>query len=133
NMNNFLQRFVQQQAALDFQLFLIGGKNDNNISFSSAITSNPKAEHISKGIDSHNALAVARDFLSGSLKGNKLSIRSDATKELIFITDDNAENKLDESPAGINQAIFQALIAFRSDKIHIHGIVGTKEGKGIAE
>ncbi len=129
---DFLGRFINSQTNVDWQLFLIVGKNDNDIQFPVGVTTHPKVEHLDpntdhpnylRGVDSHNGLGIGLDFLSGYFDPKKISLRPDAVKEMVFVTDDDANTS---DPRGVVAATFDRYLKDHPPigQVIVNGILG---------
>lgn len=82
NMARFIGKFTADAANLDYQIFMIG----EDFRFPSASN---RIRQIPLEVDSNNALAVLDDVLQN---GSAHGIRSDSLKQIVVVTDDNAED-----------------------------------------
>ncbi len=137
SMAAFTNGFVMRNAALDFQIFMVG----ENFTFPSIANENRLAL-VNQRVESFNALTILRNFLVGNYVANIFTsgatreasprrLRSNARTEVVIVSDDNAKRKT--SGSAINADEFLAAISGMTtgvgSDLHINGIVGQRLGQ----
>lgn len=84
NMAQFINQFQRTAASLDYQIFMIG----DDFNFPAA---GGRINLVQQEVDSNNALAILVDFFQGSLGGSS-AVRPNTIKQIVVITDDDAED-----------------------------------------
>lgn len=109
NLGEFLTQLKADERSKFTQVMVLAGKANLTFTPPAALDSEPNFDFQGAGhkVDSWNGLAVARDFLNGTIAPNKLSPRAEAPKHLVFVTDDNAKTGNSVSPASIVEATFR--------------------------
>ena len=113
-------RFVSTAQNVDYQIFMVGDR----FNFPQNVPQN-KFAMVNMHVDSHDALKISAQVLSGSFSAN-LRLRPEANKELVIITDDEAYE--------VDANAFKQLIApirAQLGKLHVHGIIGLRQQGGI--
>jgi hypothetical protein len=119
NLAGFMGKLSDPALGLDYQVIVIG------TDFVFPQTAQGKVEFLQQKVDSHDALAVLQTFLMSPPQG-AISLRSDAAKEVIVVTDDNASMAPRDFEAWANQQ------AAHIGKVRINGFVGTDESRQAA-
>jgi hypothetical protein len=93
NLIKFMEDMAKDEKTEKMQLFVLAGKKKHLLQPPAAVAANKNVTFDNSGhiVDSHNAMAIAQQFLSKTLVLPKLTLRPKAAKHLIFITDDQAE------------------------------------------
>lgn len=127
SIDAFLSKLEKDERTKDVQLFILAGRDDHAFNPPSAIAGSKRFtfEGANHAVASHNALAVAKNFLSGTITAPRLKLRSKSIKHLVFVTDDEAGNESDKNPPGIPEATFRSYLeaSRKDDEIRVHAIV----------
>jgi hypothetical protein len=135
NFADFLRQFIVEQQQIDFQLFIISGAGDGGeFTLPADVLTDPRVVHIDPltdhpqgyaGVDSHNGLGMAWDFMSGvfPVPAKPLSLRPEAVTEWVFLTDDDAN---DSELNGLLATTFEqnVLGLATAGEMHINGFLG---------
>lgn len=120
NMPVFLRALASEFRAVDFQIMMIGKD------FVFPGSDGYRGEVIEQQVDSYDALTVLQDFLvSPNLRS--MSLRVDAIKDVIIVSDDNARTNPREFEAWARENVATV------GRVRINGIVGTDESRQTVE
>jgi hypothetical protein len=124
NLVKFMDTLANDPKTEKIQLFVLAGETNNKLNPPAAVAANANFtfdNSKNKGVNSHNALGVARDFLSLTYVLPKLALRPEAAKQFVFISDDEAKNK----SGGITGAEFKTYLQTNhaEQSVNIHSIV----------
>ena len=118
NLQGFADRVAQGDQGIDYQLIVYGNASKLQLQIRDA----HKLDIVNTDVNSHSGLWDAYQVLEGNVDkvpASQLKLRSDALKELVFVTDDNATG-IDASNFGPwakkNKAKF--------GEVHVNGFVG---------
>jgi hypothetical protein len=116
NFKTFISAFINSPTAIDYQIFLVGA----DFTFPTDVVLDPKVDVINQRIGSHDALFVGYELLTNGLPGQTLNLRTGVTKELVVITDDEA-----------NRAVPQMMDLIKNPveyTVRLNGFIGFKAG-----
>lgn len=117
-LQGFADRLGEGSEGADYQMFIVASASK----ISASLRDNSKLDLINSDVNSHSGLWNAYHFLEGNtdkVPAGSLKLRSDAVKELVFLTDDNAE--------GITSANFGPYLKENRGKlgaVRVSGFVG---------
>ncbi|MEZ4742715.1 MAG: hypothetical protein R3B45_09745 [Bdellovibrionota bacterium] len=114
----FLSKFRDGSGIIDYQVIMIGRE------FIFPDIANGRYEIVDRLVDSHDALSVLKDFLQNP-NLNRLKLRPEAVKEVVIVSDDNAD---------MHPRDFEAWIRGQQNsgslgRVHINGFVGLPQSQ----
>ena len=112
-MGKFINDLSGTPFPLNFQVFMLG----NQFNFPMEVENDPRFEIVPQRVGSFDGLQRAAELLNGFYPTN-LTLRDNAYKELIIISDDNAR--------GVTAENFISFLPSR--EITVHGLVGFNKG-----
>ena len=118
NMATFITTLKEKAKALDFKIIMIG----KNFKFPAA---DDQISLVNTMVNSSDALKVLKEYISSA--AGTSSLRAQANKHIVVVTDDNAK--------GTNSSVFQSFTTgntMMKDKTFVHGLIGLKGGSNNA-
>ncbi|MCX6118383.1 MAG: hypothetical protein NT027_12630 [Proteobacteria bacterium] len=117
-LQNFVNRIATGSSGLDAQVIIVGNLNKIKLNLQDMTSVDLRNSEV----NSHSGLWNAYHLLAGNtdkVPSGKLQLRTDATKELVFLTDDDAKNiTADNLLPYLNEN------KAKHGSVHINGFVG---------
>ena len=118
NLTNFLSQIASASTSLDYYTWILASP------FTPPLNANGKIEVVQRRVRSTDALSHLKDFLMAVGKPAPLkSLRDEARKQIIIITDDDATGVVSTDIANLVSSNPKLV-----NKVSIHGIVGLVSG-----
>ncbi len=122
-MQSFIDKVTDDDSQIDYQVFVVAQSSKVNI----ALRDSDRLDIRNSEVNSHSGLWNAYHFLeknADKVPSGHLVLRQDATKELVFLTDDDAKD--------ITSANFGPYLKENRDKlgqVHVNGFVGLSSSR----